>query len=132
MRFTSGGVHALRALAHLARHEGSGFVPAGAVAAAEGGADPAEDPQEVVAMARRRPPTIWGVCMGQQFARVRRSKGLTQAELAKRASVRLRSLQGWEQGARIPRFDRVVQLADALGVSLNELAGWKVCKGKGH
>ena len=61
--------------------------------------------------------------MGERFARVRRSKDLTQAELAKRAGVRLRSLQEWEQGTRIPRFDRVVQLADALGVSLDELAG---------
>jgi transcriptional regulator with XRE-family HTH domain len=69
--------------------------------------------------------------MGEQFKSVRESKSLTQAELAKRAGVRLRSLQEWEQGTRIPRFDRVVQLADALGVSLDELAGRKVRKGKG-
>jgi transcriptional regulator with XRE-family HTH domain len=61
--------------------------------------------------------------MGEQFQRVREAKGLTQAELARRAGVRLRSLQEWEQGTRIPRFDRVVQLADGLGVSLDELAG---------
>jgi transcriptional regulator with XRE-family HTH domain len=61
--------------------------------------------------------------MGKQFQRVRLGHGLTQAELARRAKVRLRSLQEWEQGTRIPRFDRVVQLADALGCTLDELAG---------
>jgi transcriptional regulator with XRE-family HTH domain len=61
--------------------------------------------------------------MGQQFARVRQAKGLTQKELARRSGVRLRSLQEWEQGTRIPRFDRAVQLAEGLGVSLDELAG---------
>jgi transcriptional regulator with XRE-family HTH domain len=61
--------------------------------------------------------------MGEQFARARKAQQLTQAELAKRAGVRLRSLQEWEQGTRIPRFDRVVQLADALAITLDELAG---------
>jgi transcriptional regulator with XRE-family HTH domain len=61
--------------------------------------------------------------MGEQFQRVRQAQNLTQAELARRAKVPVRSLQEWEQGTRIPRFDRVIQLADALGVSLDELAG---------
>jgi transcriptional regulator with XRE-family HTH domain len=61
--------------------------------------------------------------MGEQFQRVREARGLTQAELAQRAGVRLRSLQEWEQGTRIPRFDRVIQLANGLGVTLDELAG---------
>ena len=61
--------------------------------------------------------------MGKQFQRARQARGLTQAELARRAKVRLRSLQEWEQGTRIPRFDRVVQLADGLGVTLDYLAG---------
>jgi transcriptional regulator with XRE-family HTH domain len=61
--------------------------------------------------------------MGEQFQRARKARGLTQAELARRAKVRLRSLQEWEQGTRIPRWDRVIQLADGLGCSLDELAG---------
>jgi transcriptional regulator with XRE-family HTH domain len=61
--------------------------------------------------------------MGERFKSVRESKGLTQAQLAKAAGVPLRSLQEWEQGTRIPRFDRAVALADGLGVSLDELAG---------
>jgi transcriptional regulator with XRE-family HTH domain len=61
--------------------------------------------------------------MGERFQKVREAVGLTQAELARRAGVRLRSLQEWEQGTRIPRFDRAVQLARGLGVSLDVLAG---------
>jgi transcriptional regulator with XRE-family HTH domain len=69
--------------------------------------------------------------MGKRFKAVRQSYGLTQAELARRAKVRLRSLQEWEQGARVPRWDRVVQLADGLGCSLDELAGRETPKRKG-
>jgi Rrf2 family protein len=36
MRFTSACVHALRALVHLARHQGGGFVPSGTIADAGG------------------------------------------------------------------------------------------------
>jgi transcriptional regulator with XRE-family HTH domain len=61
--------------------------------------------------------------MGEEFARARQAHGLTQAELARRASVPLRSLQEWEQGTRIPRFDRVIQLADALAITLDEYVG---------
>jgi transcriptional regulator with XRE-family HTH domain len=61
--------------------------------------------------------------MGKRFKAVREAYGLTQAELARRAKVRLRSLQEWEQGSRIPRWDRVVQLAEGLACSLDELAG---------
>jgi transcriptional regulator with XRE-family HTH domain len=61
--------------------------------------------------------------MGEQFQKARQARGLTQAQLARRAKVPLRSLQEWEQGTRIPRFDRVVQLADGLGCTLDELAG---------
>jgi transcriptional regulator with XRE-family HTH domain len=61
--------------------------------------------------------------MGEQFARVRAAHDLTQAELAQRAGVPLRSLQEWEQGTRIPRVDRVIQLADALECTLDELMG---------
>jgi transcriptional regulator with XRE-family HTH domain len=59
--------------------------------------------------------------MGEHFARARKAKGLTQAELAQQAGVPLRTLQEWEQGTRIPRFDRAIQLADALAIPLDDL-----------
>lgn len=55
-----------------------------------------------------------------KLIRFRREKGLTQAELAKKVGVTLRAIQNWEAG-RLPRLDDATKLADALGVSLDEL-----------
>jgi ribosome-binding protein aMBF1 (putative translation factor) len=71
----------------------------------------------------RKAKMKWAEMMGKQFARARKAKDLTQAQLARRAKVPLRSLQEWEQGTRIPRLDRVIQLADALAITLDEFVG---------
>src|SRR5262245_42451959 len=59
--------------------------------------------------------------MGQRLQRLRRAAGLTQAELARRAGVPLKSVLNWEQDRRQPRLDAVVDLARILSVSLEEL-----------
>jgi DNA-binding XRE family transcriptional regulator len=59
--------------------------------------------------------------MGQRLQRLRREAGLTQAELARRAGVPLKSVLNWEQDRRQPRLDAVVDLARYLNVSLEEL-----------
>ena len=71
--------------------------------------------------------------MGERFQAVRLRKHMTQAKLAAASGLPLRSIQEWEQGTRIPRWDRVIQIADALGVSLDELAGrtWPPAEKKG-
>ena len=71
--------------------------------------------------------------MGERFQAVRLRKHMTQAGLAAASGLPLRSIQEWEQGTRIPRWDRVIQIADALGVSLDELAGrtWPPAEKKG-
>ena len=61
--------------------------------------------------------------MGERFQAVRLRRRMTQAKLAAASGLPLRSIQEWEQGTRIPRWDRVIRIADALGVSLDELAG---------
>lgn len=53
---------------------------------------------------------------------LRTKAGLTQPELADRAGIPLTTLQGHEQGRRLPNFPTAVRLARALGVSLDELA----------
>jgi len=59
--------------------------------------------------------------MGQRLQRLRRAASLTQAGLAERAGVPLKSILNWEQDRRQPRLDAVVDLARHLGVSLEEL-----------
>jgi transcriptional regulator with XRE-family HTH domain len=61
--------------------------------------------------------------MGERLQRLRHERGLTQTQLAEKAGVPFRSLQNWEYGRRTILFDAAVKLADALDVTLDELAG---------
>jgi transcriptional regulator with XRE-family HTH domain len=71
--------------------------------------------------------------MGERLQRLRHRAGLSQSELAKAAGVPLGTLRGWEYGRRKPLLDAAAKLADALGVSLDELAGrtWPPAEKKG-
>jgi putative transcriptional regulator len=44
----------------------------------------------------------------------REEAGLTQAALAERTGLPLRSIQNWEQGHRVPRVGVILALAKAL------------------
>jgi transcriptional regulator with XRE-family HTH domain len=48
--------------------------------------------------------------------RLREDTGLTQAGLADRSGIPLRTIQGWEQGYRCPVSPAFFKLAKALGV----------------
>jgi transcriptional regulator with XRE-family HTH domain len=61
--------------------------------------------------------------MGQRLARLRRDRGLSQAGLAEAAGVPVGTLRGWEYGRRTPLLDAACRVADALGITLDELAG---------
>jgi transcriptional regulator with XRE-family HTH domain len=61
---------------------------------------------------------------GAEVIRARRSAlGLSQAELAKAAGVSLRQLARYEAGEQQPVLSAAVALADALGISIAQLAG---------
>ena len=60
------------------------------------------------------------------FPRIRSRRialGLSQAQLAQRAGVSLRQLSRYEAGEQQPVLSAAVSLADALGISLTQLAG---------
>ena len=61
--------------------------------------------------------------MGERLAELRRRAQLTQEGLARAAGVGTDAVRKWERGKRTPSFDMAAKLADALGVSLDELAG---------
>ncbi len=61
--------------------------------------------------------------MGKRFKRLREAAGLSQSQLAKAADVPVGSLRQWEQGRRTPLLDAAARVAEALDVSLDELAG---------
>jgi transcriptional regulator with XRE-family HTH domain len=72
---------------------------------------------------RKRARTEWEVAMGKRFKRLREAAGMSQSQLARASGVPLRTYQEWEQGNRTPLLDAAAKVAQALGVSLDELAG---------
>jgi transcriptional regulator with XRE-family HTH domain len=74
-------------------------------------------------MGRQREKTEWERTMSVRLKQLREAGGMTQAALAKAAGVSLRTYQTWEQGVRTPLIDAAAKVAQALNVSLDELAG---------
>lgn len=60
--------------------------------------------------------------LGERIARLRRAANMTQEELAGKAGEKLSSLRNWEGDHRTPGLWSALQLAKALGVSLEALA----------
>lgn len=59
--------------------------------------------------------------VGENFARIRRAKGLTQEELEVRSGFSQQYLSSLERGRRNPTVITLFELAQALGVSHVEL-----------
>ena len=58
-----------------------------------------------------------------QFRNIRERRGLTQVALGQRAGMAPGSISHFETGQRVPSLESLVKLADALGVSVDELLG---------
>ncbi|MEG4634901.1 helix-turn-helix transcriptional regulator [Microcoleus sp. AR_TQ3_B6] len=58
---------------------------------------------------------------GEQVRKLRKSRGLSQEELAELAQLHRNYIGGIERGERNVAFLNIVRLAKALGVSLSEL-----------
>ena len=55
--------------------------------------------------------------VGQNFARLRREKGLTQEDVEARSGFSQQYISGLEQGKRNPTIVTLYELAQAIGVS---------------
>ena len=60
---------------------------------------------------------------GQRLARLREDAGLSQSGLARRVGSSQSAISQMEAGDRSPSYGMLVQLADALGVTLAYLVG---------
>jgi transcriptional regulator with XRE-family HTH domain len=60
---------------------------------------------------------------GEMLRQLREKGGLTQAALAERAGLSLRTVQSWEQGQRSPVSPDFFKLVKALGASADAFAG---------
>ena len=64
--------------------------------------------------------------IGPRIAALRRERGLSQTELARRIQVSPSALGMYEQGRREPSADTMVALADSLGVTTDFLLTGRV------
>lgn len=61
--------------------------------------------------------------IGKNITKYRKSKRLTQAQLAERIFVTPQNISKWENGYSLPDVQHLCMLADVLGISLDKLTG---------
>ena len=59
--------------------------------------------------------------LGQNIARLRAQKNLSQGDLADALDISRQSVSKWETDASIPELDKLLRLAELFGVTLDEL-----------
>lgn len=59
--------------------------------------------------------------IGEQIKKTRKEKGLSQAKLAEKSNISLKTLQRYEKGVRTPNFIILQSIANALDVNLSDL-----------
>jgi transcriptional regulator with XRE-family HTH domain len=64
---------------------------------------------------------------GNKLYEMRKEKGLSQEELARRLEVTRQTVSKWELGDSTPDLDKLVLLAELFEISLDELVLDKVC-----
>lgn len=70
--------------------------------------------------------------LNENLKSFRKSKGLTQEELAARLSVARQTVSKWENGLSVPDADALIQVAEILEVSVSELLGSTVKESVGE
>jgi len=60
---------------------------------------------------------------GERLARIRKSKGITQKELGQRIGVSQRIMNHYEKKAEYPPTQKLIELARALDMGVDELLG---------
>ncbi|WP_270526539.1 helix-turn-helix transcriptional regulator [Longibaculum muris] len=57
----------------------------------------------------------------ENLIRLRKQKGLSQEELAYQLGISRQSVSKWESGTSVPELERLVEISELYGVSLDEL-----------
>lgn len=61
--------------------------------------------------------------IGRRISRLRKEKDMTQPALADRMGVSFQAVSNWERGMSMPDIGKLPELAEVLGVSIDELLG---------
>ena len=60
---------------------------------------------------------------GQKLARIRKKRKFSQAQLAEKARMSAHDISDLESGKETPSVDQLINIADALYISLDDLVG---------
>lgn len=66
--------------------------------------------------------------IGEAIRRARKKRGMKAGELAKITGYHPTVVSTWENDRSIPKLTTVIDIADALGISIDELIGHEVKK----
>ena len=61
------------------------------------------------------------MCFGDNLRTIRKEKGISQEDLAGLLNVSRQAISKWEQNNGYPEMEKVIQLAEALNISLDYL-----------
>lgn len=61
--------------------------------------------------------------LGKRIQSYRKQKGLSQEQLASRLNISRQALSKWESDINVPNIDKIMDVAKALEITLNELLG---------
>ena len=61
--------------------------------------------------------------IGEAIKKARVAKRYTKADLARKTGLSYQTLDKWEKGKTYPNVFNLIPIADALGVTLDELVG---------
>lgn len=64
--------------------------------------------------------------IGQAMKRTRKSKGISGRKLSEMTGYHATIISRWENDIQMPNLGSVIDVADALGVSIDELIGREV------
>ena len=64
--------------------------------------------------------------LNKNLKQLRKSRGLSQEELAIRLNVVRQTISKWEKGISVPDADMLIKIADIFEVNVSELLGAKI------
>jgi len=79
----------------------------------------------------RKPNDIETMAIGKRLAQLRKARGVTQMELAKKLGLSQNAISAYERGVARISAPMLLKLADALGISAEEIIGSKKAKDPG-
>ena len=60
---------------------------------------------------------------GRKISAARKAKNMTQMELADQMGISFQAVSNWERGSSMPDISKLPELAEILGVSIDQLLG---------